>query len=170
MIKIKKIKYIIAIIFSCLSIFSIYYFSYLSSREVASPVSQEFKQNTSSVFKEDKVISKEEFPRSVANKDISPSLSSLIGVTFEFGGKTYSTKVSQDSNVLDLMNKIKTENSDFDFVGREYPGLGFFVDSINNKSNTNFSYWIYYVNERQAEVGISAYVLKDGDIISWRLE
>jgi hypothetical protein len=68
------------------------------------------------------------------------------------------------------MNKIKSENNDFDFSGREHSGLGFFVEKINDKNNTNFSYWIYYINDRQAEVGVSSYVLQDGDIINWRLE
>ncbi len=53
---------------------------------------------------------------------------------------------------------------------KEYPGLGFYVTSIGTLTETNGKHLIYYVNGKDATVGISAYVPKVGDTIDWKLE
>lgn len=60
----------------------------------------------------------------------------------------------------------------FTFSGKEYSGLGFFVEEINGvKNNTQEGrYWIYYINGKKAQVGISSYILKPNDIIMWKYE
>ena len=55
---------------------------------------------------------------------------------------------------------VKTVDSSF----------GAYVDSINNTSNSNGSFWIFYVNGNMAEVGPDQYNCKPNDKIEWRYE
>lgn len=55
---------------------------------------------------------------------------------------------------------VKTVDSSF----------GAYVDSINNTSNSNGSFWIFYVNGTMAEVGPDQYNCKPNDKIEWRYE
>lgn len=84
-------------------------------------------------------------------------------------GKEYSTYLNEGESVYDIMNRLKIEKG-FSFGGYKYPGLGFFVESLSGFSHGDGKYWIYYVNNVEAQVGVSNYTLKKGDIISWRLE
>ena len=57
-----------------------------------------------------------------------------------------------------------------DFSGKMYPNLGFFVTDIGTLHSGNGKNLIYYINGKEAAVGVSSYKLKDGDIIEWKLE
>ncbi len=61
-------------------------------------------------------------------------------------------------------------SSNFTFAGREYPSLGFFVESINGKKGTNGYYWFLYVNGKSSDTGASETHLKTGDVIEWKYE
>lgn len=95
----------------------------------------------------------------------------LIEATLLVGEKTYALTLPAGSSAYDLMVKVQ-ETSDFSFRGQEFPGLGFFIQEINGlEQNPRLGkYWIYYVNGKKAEVGISAYTVNDHDIILWRYE
>ena len=56
------------------------------------------------------------------------------------------------------------------FSGKEYPGLGFFVAEIGDLKNGNGKNLIYYINGKEASVGVSTYVPQNGDIVEWKLE
>ena len=56
------------------------------------------------------------------------------------------------------------------FDGKNYPGLGFFVTDIGPLHSGYGKNLLYYVNGKEATVGVSLYTLKDGDIIEWKLE
>ncbi|MCX6752114.1 MAG: DUF4430 domain-containing protein [Candidatus Nomurabacteria bacterium] len=56
------------------------------------------------------------------------------------------------------------------FSGKNYPSLGFFVTDIGTLHANNGKNLIYYINGKEASVGVSSYMLKDGDIIEWKLE
>ena len=85
--------------------------------------------------------------------------------------KKYEIAMPQNSTVYELMNLLK-QQGDFDFQGKESSGLGFFVEEINGVKNnpTENTFWIYYINNKPAEVGISNYILKPNDIINWKYE
>lgn len=87
------------------------------------------------------------------------------------GDKKYATSVPENSNVYDLMEKLQKE-TDFRFSGKNYSGLGFFVEEINGIKNNpkDSQYWIYYVNGQEANLGISAMKVKQGDIIMWQYQ
>ncbi|MDP2735682.1 MAG: DUF4430 domain-containing protein [bacterium] len=95
----------------------------------------------------------------------------LLSVTLEAEGAPYELKIAPGSTVYDLMVKAAQETG-FTFSGREFAGLGFYVDTINGKkeSTRNSKYWIYYINRQKAPMGISWYELQAHDIISFELE
>ena len=91
-----------------------------------------------------------------------------IKVTIIVGDKSYDTDILNNSNIYDLMMLMSnSKNSDFTFHAKEYRGMGYFVDMINDVYGSPGAYWIYYINNEKASVGISQYTLKDGDIIRW---
>ena len=61
-------------------------------------------------------------------------------------------------------------NGKINFSGRNYPGLGFFVTDIGTLHAGGGKNSIYYINGVEATVGISSYMLRNGDIIKWKLE
>lgn len=83
--------------------------------------------------------------------------------------KHYDARVEEGATVYNLMEKLR-QTSDFTFAGEDYAGLGFFVESVNGleQNSTEGRYWIYYVNGQSANVGVSNYIIKSGDIIEWR--
>lgn len=94
-----------------------------------------------------------------------------IGVTLNVLDKSYQVKPNEGSTVFDAMNKIAKENpKSFLFSYRKYPGMGVFISSINGIKGKKGGYWIYYINNKKASVGVSKYVLKPGDVIAWRQE
>lgn len=94
-----------------------------------------------------------------------------IPVELEIEGREYQVSVALGSSVYDAMVQAQ-ETSDLSFEGIEYPGIGFFVEAINGlRQNSRVGkYWIYYINGVSAKVGISAYIIKDNDVISWKYE
>ena len=95
----------------------------------------------------------------------------LIEATLVVEDRTYAVSVSEGSSAYDLMVKAR-ETSDLQFKGKEFPGLGFFIQEINGleQSPRLGKYWMYYINSTKAEVGISAYTVNSHDIILWRYE
>lgn len=66
---------------------------------------------------------------------------------------------------------IGARNEDkLQFSGKNYTGLGFLVTEIGSLRSGGGKYLLYYINGKEATVGVSAYALKDGDIIEWKLE
>lgn len=95
----------------------------------------------------------------------------LIEATLTVADKTYRVSLPEGSSGYDLMAKAQ-ETSDFQFKGREFPGLGFFVQELNGLAENprQGTFWIYYINGEKAKVGISAYTVKTDDTISWNYE
>ncbi len=87
------------------------------------------------------------------------------------GDKEYKIALKENSSVYDLMLALK-QSGQLDFKGRNSAGLGFFVEEINGVKNNprDNTFWIYYINGKAAEVGISNYHLKPNDIITWKYE
>lgn len=82
----------------------------------------------------------------------------------------FQTTIKPGSSVYDLMNLLKTENK-INFSGKNYAELGFFVEEINGiKNNPAGKNWIYYINGRPAQVGVSNYLIKNNDLIEWKYE
>lgn len=76
-----------------------------------------------------------------------------------------------EKTLYQVMLEMK-EDQKINFESREFSGLGSYVYSINNISEDRSKglYWIYYINDKEANIGVSNYILKDGDKIKWQLE
>lgn len=79
---------------------------------------------------------------------------------------TYVPCVSGEMSVLSTM-QIAAEDG-LSFSGREYPGLGFFIDSINSKTAEDGYYWFLYINDESSSLGASLTHVVSGDVIEWR--
>lgn len=85
---------------------------------------------------------------------------------------SYSTQIPRESNVYDLMSKLRTDHG-LVFTEKDFGGsLGIFITSINGIENggSENKYWIFYVNDEKSKLGISNYILKPHDVIEWKYE
>ena len=71
------------------------------------------------------------------------------------------------STVLDTMQALMAEGK-LSFSGRDFLGLGFFVEEINGAGPADGNYWFLYVNGASSETGASQTHLKTGDVVEWR--
>lgn len=96
-----------------------------------------------------------------------------VKVSLTVQEKKYETNIKEGGTVFEAMKKIQDESNSanpFSFKYKDNPGLGSFITEINNVVGSPGKYWIYYVNDKKASIGVSAYILKEGDIINWNQE
>ena len=92
-----------------------------------------------------------------------------VKTTLEIDGIKYETEITENETVYEFMEKLRNEGK-IDFKEKTYVGMGKFIEEINGVKGNGNKYWIYYVNNKKAEVGVSNYKLKSGDVVSWKLE
>lgn len=94
-----------------------------------------------------------------------------IQATLVVDKKTYAATVEEGSTALELMNVI-SQRHDLTFSGKDYGELGLFLEAINGVTNNpdTQQYWTLYVNNAMAQVGVSSYVVQNGDTVEWRYE
>jgi len=90
-------------------------------------------------------------------------------ITVIVGEEKIYLSVIPNTTFYNALIEAKTENK-ISFSGKNYPGLGFFVTSIEKLHSSDGRYLFYYVNGKEATVGVSKYLLKNGDIIEWKLK
>ncbi|MBU0612358.1 DUF4430 domain-containing protein [Patescibacteria group bacterium] len=81
----------------------------------------------------------------------------------------YEGKIQNETSVYEFMSQLR-EDGKINFKEKEYPGMGKFIEEINGLKNNGERNWIYYVNDKKAEVGVSNYKINKGDIVSWKYE
>lgn len=156
--KIKKQYIYIGLII--LIIFTIGFFYLNSSNKPQSYYPKEVESKT----EETQIISQIE-AKPLSGKD------KTIKISLTFLDKKYETNVKDGSSVFEAMQKLEDDNpKEFNFKYTNYSSLGSFINEINGIKGTPGKYWIYYVNNEKASVGASKYILKQGDIISWKQE
>lgn len=77
-----------------------------------------------------------------------------------------------DPETANKLMKQASAQCHFSYSGKDYASLGWFVDTIaglsaNKKTGQD---WIYYVNDKLANVGVSTYHIQPGDTITWKYE
>jgi len=104
-----------------------------------------------------------------ADESIYKSDDNFISATLLVAGNNHITKIAPNSSVYDLMQRLR-EDKVISFSGREYSGMGFFVEEINGVKNDNLKgrYWIYYINGESAKLGVSNYIVQNNDLIEWK--
>lgn len=101
----------------------------------------------------------------------SPEMVGDEEFTFSVLGVEEKIPFNQRDSLYEVMNVMR-ENGLITFKDRSFSGLGSYIYSINNveENRREGKYWIYYINGKSANVGVSNYVLKNNDEIEWRLE
>jgi hypothetical protein len=89
-------------------------------------------------------------------------------VTLAVEGRNYSAEISPSATVLEVMRSL--EKRGLVFTGREFPSLGFFVESINGSASSGNLYWYLYINGKTSTRGAAQAALSDGDAVEWKLE
>ncbi|MBU0613081.1 DUF4430 domain-containing protein [Patescibacteria group bacterium] len=104
-----------------------------------------------------------------ASTEIVSEVKVDLTITIGEESTTYSTIAREGFSVLDILQLASDEN-DFELKTQE-SSLGVYVDSIAGKAGgDNKKYWMYYVNEESATVGVADYVIEDGDSIEFKFE
>ncbi|MCX6779475.1 MAG: DUF4430 domain-containing protein [Candidatus Magasanikbacteria bacterium] len=96
-------------------------------------------------------------------------------VTFQFISpgeeKKMQITIVEDETVYQVMLRLKQEQG-LVFEVKDYSGVGVFVESISNLANNSRKnkFWMYYLNGKTANTGISLTKLHYNDLITWRYE
>lgn len=104
------------------------------------------------------------------SKEIKPK---PLSAALKASDRTYTLNLQPGTTLLEAMRRLIIQSAQpFIFSGKEYPSLGFFVEEINEIKNDPGSgkYWIYYINDQTAQIGISNYQVKQDDLIEWKYE
>lgn len=103
-----------------------------------------------------------------------PKTYNLKPITLLVQGEEYTTELDEQTTVYELMQTLSASSvKPFSFSGQDYgAGMGYFVTEINGIKNDPQAgeYWIYYINDESAQVGISNYIINKGDKIEWKYE
>lgn len=148
--------------------------------EPAKPATDKPVQATAAELKiKNKKITKEPIKNSPLNSKPKETIQSEIAkgpaeekikAVMIINDNKYEAEIKAGSSVYDLMNLLKNQNK-IDFSGKNYSGLGFFIEEINGlKNNLGRKNWVYYINDKPAPVGISNYLINNNDIIKWKYE
>lgn len=106
------------------------------------------------------------------NVNIEPQIdvNQTISVDLEIGDVIFNLEVLPGTTAFEMMEQTKEEHAlGFEFSESDF---GIYITSINgveSSTETN-EYWSYYINDELGEIGISSYILQDGDLITWRYE
>jgi len=87
----------------------------------------------------------------------------------EINGIKYESEILGEISVYDFMTKMQNEGKVI-FKEKTYAGMGKFIEEINGIKGDGKNFWIYYVNDKKAEIGVSEYKIKLNDIITWKYE
>lgn len=93
----------------------------------------------------------------------------LIEATLEVNDIAYESEIKDKTTIYDFMSKLRDEGK-INFTEKNYIGIGKFIETINGTTGNTEKNWIYYVNGKKAEMGVSDYKINNGDIISWKYE
>ncbi|HBU06659.1 MAG TPA: hypothetical protein DEB09_01085 [Candidatus Magasanikbacteria bacterium] len=94
-------------------------------------------------------------------------------ITFTLGNEEYLLEYRENQSVYEFMQALSADSKKpFIFETKNFPGLGYFVESINGIKNDKQTgkYWIYYINNEPASTGILNYIIQPGDKIEWKYE
>lgn len=96
-------------------------------------------------------------------------LNNTQNITIIAGEEKIKLSATADTLLYNALIQAKNDGI-FKFSGKNYPGLGFFVTEIGTLQAGDGKNLFYYINGKKATVGVSSYLLKDNDVIEWKLE
>lgn len=159
--KTTTILILIAILFLSLGFYALF------SKKTVSIISETIKENTEQEKElPNKNIENPETPKtkSKITKNIATNQAYI-----EINGIKHQSEISENISVYDFMNKARKEGK-FIFKEKNYIGIGKFIEEISGVRSDGKKYWIYYVNGKKAQIGVSNYKINPGDVVSWKYE
>lgn len=101
------------------------------------------------------------------------AVSAQIVVTVSGPGVTQRCEVpvSGSMNVHQLMKQASAQCK-FSYRVKDFTSLGAFVDELGGlvSDQKNGKFWIYYVNGKKANIGVSGYTAQPDDVVAWVYE
>ncbi|MCE9585318.1 DUF4430 domain-containing protein [Candidatus Nomurabacteria bacterium] len=160
----KNISIIFAIVFAIFILLIIFYSYKNKEIEVLEKKPELNIQNKLNI------IEKTEKLKNIENKQKQEILFvNPISVNLIIGNYNIKIKTEKNTSFYDIL-MFEQKKGELNFSGKSYPDLGFFVSDINDLHGGNGKYLFYYVNGKEASVGVSYYIPQDGDIIEWKLK
>ncbi len=94
-----------------------------------------------------------------------------VKITIEINGTPHAISHDENTSLYTAMAELEAQGK-LAWVTKEFGSLGKFVDSINGVKSDRLTgkYWFFYVNGEASQVGISNYILKNNDSITWKYE
>jgi hypothetical protein len=124
-------------------------------------------QNVSSVSEQAKNPIPETVPVSEKKEGV---FTSIVSETFHLVAGTTDSSISvSGGSLLSILTAAK-ERGEITLFGKEYFGLGFFVTELGSLKEGDGKHLMYYINGKEASVGVSTYVPKAGDLVVWELK
>ncbi len=90
-------------------------------------------------------------------------------ITFSIDDKNVEVPFREGDTLYTTLRTAK-EKGLVQFEGRDYSGLGFFVTAIGSLRGGDGKYIMYFINNKEATVGVSQYVPDNNDVIEWKLK
>ncbi len=84
------------------------------------------------------------------------------------GENTTTLSFTEGQTLYDAL--VKAQQAGLTLELKEYPGMGYFVAKIGSLVPTADKYLMYSVNGVEASEGVSAYILKENDVVKWELK
>lgn len=95
-----------------------------------------------------------------------------VSLSIDFGNeqsKTFILEFEEEKTVYDLLEELEKQNK-IELGTKEYD-LGILIEAIDGiKNGQDNKYWLYYLNEQMAPVGVSEQKVSNGDKIEFRFE
>jgi hypothetical protein len=89
-------------------------------------------------------------------------------ITMYAGGKDLDLAIVPGQNLYQVMTS-EANRGKFALSGKEYAGLGFFVEEIGTLQPKQGQFLKFYVNEVESLKGISEYIPQNGDVVRWEI-
>ncbi|MDP2640933.1 MAG: DUF4430 domain-containing protein [Candidatus Yanofskybacteria bacterium] len=91
-------------------------------------------------------------------------------ITLTVEGKEYLVPAIEEITVLEAMRIA--EGNGFRFSGKDFFGIGFFVEEIEGRRQDpgKQMYWVYSIDGQKARMGVSQQKVVPGNIIEWTYE
>jgi hypothetical protein len=114
-------------------------------------------------------------PPAGGEKTLEEKIIEITNYKLQINNEEYNLNLpnNKEHSVYQLMQLLTADSKKpFIFTTKEYAGMGHFVISINGIENNpkENKYWIYFINNISAKTGISNYIIKENDQISWKFE
>ena len=114
-----------------------------------------------------------ELPAADDTTATEPNVESEIVVTLSGPGVTKRCEVPVTGSVLvHALMQQASKQCHFSYQVKDFTSLGAFVDELGGLTSDRKEgkYWIYYVNGKKANIGVSAYTAQPNDVVAWVYE